>query len=57
MKVIAAEPPVSLSITFTSTVSPVMVTSVARLCFSKLDATLDEGIRRLARARESGLKT
>jgi len=33
------------------------VTSVARLCFSKLDATLDEGIRRLARARESGLKT
>jgi len=32
------------------------VTTVARLCFSKLDATLDEGIRRLARARETGLK-
>ena len=32
------------------------VTSVARLCFSKLDATLDEGVRRLARARESGPK-
>jgi len=29
------------------------VTSVARLCFSKLDATLDEGVRRLARARET----
>jgi N-succinyldiaminopimelate aminotransferase len=28
------------------------VTTVARLCFSKLDATLDEGIRRLARARK-----
>jgi len=32
------------------------VTTVARLCFSKLDATLDEGIRRLARARESAPK-
>ena len=28
------------------------VTSVMRLCFSKRDETLDEGIRRLARARE-----
>jgi N-succinyldiaminopimelate aminotransferase len=32
------------------------VATVARLCFSKLDATLDEGIRRLARARESAPK-
>jgi aspartate/methionine/tyrosine aminotransferase len=32
------------------------VTTVARLCFSKRDETLDEGIRRLARARESGLR-
>jgi aspartate/methionine/tyrosine aminotransferase len=29
------------------------VTNVARLCFSKADATLDEAVRRLARARES----
>jgi aspartate/methionine/tyrosine aminotransferase len=28
------------------------VTTIARLCFSKADATLDEGVRRLARARE-----
>lgn len=28
------------------------VTSVMRLCFSKRDETLDEGVRRLARARE-----
>lgn len=28
------------------------VTGILRLCFSKADATLDEGIRRLARARE-----
>ena len=32
------------------------VTTVARLCFSKLDATLDEGIRRLALAREAAPK-
>jgi N-succinyldiaminopimelate aminotransferase len=32
------------------------VTTVARLCFSKRDETLDEGIRRLARAREAGTK-
>jgi aspartate/methionine/tyrosine aminotransferase len=30
------------------------VTTVARLCFSKRDETLDEGIQRLAKARESG---
>jgi len=28
------------------------VTSIARLCFSKADATLDDGVRRLAKARE-----
>ncbi|QUD86338.1 aminotransferase [Phenylobacterium montanum] len=28
------------------------VTTIMRLCFSKADATLDEGIRRLAKARE-----
>jgi aspartate/methionine/tyrosine aminotransferase len=28
------------------------VTTIARLCFAKADATLDEGVRRLARARE-----
>jgi N-succinyldiaminopimelate aminotransferase len=28
------------------------VTSIMRLCFSKADATLDEGVRRLAKARE-----
>ena len=28
------------------------VTTIARLCFSKADATLDEGVKRLARARE-----
>jgi len=28
------------------------VTGILRLCFSKADATLDEGIRRLAQARE-----
>jgi aspartate/methionine/tyrosine aminotransferase len=28
------------------------VTSIVRLCFSKADATLDEGVKRLARARE-----
>ncbi len=33
------------------------VTSVARLCFSKRDETLDEGVRRLARARESGFRS
>jgi len=28
------------------------VTTIARLCFSKADATLDEGVKRLAKARE-----
>jgi len=28
------------------------VTSIVRLCFSKADATLDEGVRRLAKARD-----
>jgi aspartate/methionine/tyrosine aminotransferase len=28
------------------------VTTIARLCFAKADATLDQGVRRLARARE-----
>ena len=28
------------------------VTTIARLCFSKADATLDEGVRRLAKARD-----
>jgi N-succinyldiaminopimelate aminotransferase len=28
------------------------VTTVIRLCFSKRDATLDEGVRRLAKARD-----
>jgi aspartate/methionine/tyrosine aminotransferase len=28
------------------------VTSIVRLCFSKADATLDEGVARLAKARE-----
>jgi N-succinyldiaminopimelate aminotransferase len=28
------------------------VTSIVRLCFSKADATLDEGVKRLAKARE-----
>jgi aspartate/methionine/tyrosine aminotransferase len=32
------------------------VTSVARLCFSKRDETLDEGIRRLAKAREASAR-
>lgn len=32
------------------------VTSVARLCFSKRDETLDEGVRRLAKAREASAK-
>jgi N-succinyldiaminopimelate aminotransferase len=32
------------------------VTSIVRLCFSKADATLDEGVRRLARARELSRK-
>ena len=32
------------------------VTSVARLCFSKRDETLDQGIRRLAKAREASAK-
>jgi len=31
------------------------VTSIVRLCFSKGDATLDEGVRRLAKARELSL--
>ena len=31
------------------------VTTIARLCFSKADATLDEGVRRLAKARELSL--
>jgi N-succinyldiaminopimelate aminotransferase len=31
------------------------VTTVARLCFSKAEATLDEGVRRLARARDAGM--
>jgi aspartate/methionine/tyrosine aminotransferase len=30
------------------------VTTIARLCFAKADATLDEGVRRLARARAAG---
>jgi aspartate/methionine/tyrosine aminotransferase len=33
------------------------VTSIVRLCFSKADATLDEGVGRLARARELSLKS
>ena len=32
------------------------VTSIARLCFSKGDDTLDEGVRRLAKAREFSLR-
>jgi N-succinyldiaminopimelate aminotransferase len=32
------------------------VTTVARLCFSKRDETLDEGVRRLARARDAGVR-
>ena len=28
------------------------VTTIARLCFSKRDETLDEGVRRLAKARD-----
>jgi aspartate/methionine/tyrosine aminotransferase len=32
------------------------VTSIVRLCFSKADATLDEGVRRLAKARALSLK-
>lgn len=32
------------------------VTSIVRLCFSKADATLDEGVARLARARELSLR-
>ncbi|MBU1379001.1 MAG: aminotransferase [Alphaproteobacteria bacterium] len=32
------------------------VTTIARLCFSKGDATLDEGVTRLAKARELSLK-
>jgi N-succinyldiaminopimelate aminotransferase len=31
------------------------VTTIARLCFSKADATLDEGVRRLAKARDLSL--
>ncbi|HET6971531.1 MAG TPA: aminotransferase [Phenylobacterium sp.] len=31
------------------------VTSIVRLCFSKADATLDEGVRRLAKARDLAL--
>jgi aspartate/methionine/tyrosine aminotransferase len=32
------------------------VTSIMRLCFSKADATLDEGVRRLAKARELSIR-
>lgn len=32
------------------------VATIARLCFAKADATLDEGVRRLARAREAMAK-
>ncbi|MBL8770868.1 MAG: aminotransferase [Phenylobacterium sp.] len=32
------------------------VTSIMRLCFSKADATLDEGVRRLARARDLAVR-
>ena len=32
------------------------VTTIARLCFSKADATLDEGVKRLARARELSIR-
>jgi aspartate/methionine/tyrosine aminotransferase len=32
------------------------VTSLIRLCFAKKDATLDEGARRLAKARELSLR-
>jgi N-succinyldiaminopimelate aminotransferase len=32
------------------------VTSIVRLCFSKADATLDEGVARLAKARELSLR-
>jgi len=31
------------------------VTTIARLCFSKADATLDEGVKRLAKARDLSL--
>ena len=31
------------------------VTNIVRLCFSKRDETLDEGVRRLAKAREQAL--
>ena len=33
------------------------VTNIVRLCFSKADATLDEGVRRLAKARELSLRS
>ncbi|HEY0647736.1 aminotransferase class I/II-fold pyridoxal phosphate-dependent enzyme, partial [Phenylobacterium sp.] len=33
------------------------VTRIVRLCFSKADATLDEGVKRLAKARESRSST
>jgi len=32
------------------------VTSIARLCFAKADATLDEGVRRLAKARDLSVR-
>lgn len=32
------------------------VTSIARLCFAKADETLDEGVRRLARARDLSVR-
>jgi aspartate/methionine/tyrosine aminotransferase len=32
------------------------VTSIARLCFAKRDETLDEGIARLAKARELSVR-
>jgi aspartate/methionine/tyrosine aminotransferase len=32
------------------------VTSIVRLCFAKRDATLDEGVQRLAKARELSVR-
>jgi N-succinyldiaminopimelate aminotransferase len=32
------------------------VTSIARLCFAKADETLDEGVRRLAKARDLSVR-
>lgn len=32
------------------------MTTIVRLCFSKVDAVLDEGVRRLAKARDLSRK-